>query len=90
MPSPTYGKQHEADLRYQFVQEADSPMVAKWFLATPDAVTQQPGALSYFIGFRICEAYYAQARDKKQALRTIVGLHHADELLAYGRKYLAQ
>lgn len=63
-----YAKQHEAEVRRQFAREADQPIVAKWFLATTDAATKQPGALGYYIGFRICEAYYEQARDKSVAL----------------------
>lgn len=83
-----YGKQHEADIRQRFAKEADQPIVAKWFLASTDAATQQTGALGYYIGFRICEAYYAQARDKNQALQDIVALSSINGLLACGRKYL--
>ena len=70
----TYGRQHEAAVRRQFAREAEQPIVAKWFLAIPDAATKQPGALGYYIGFRICEAYYARARDKKAALQSIIAL----------------
>ena len=83
-----YAKQHEAEVRRQFAPEADQPIVAKWFLATADATTKQPGALGYYIGFRICEAYYAQASDKKAALQTIVGLSNMPELIAQGHNYL--
>lgn len=43
-----YGRPHEAELRRQFAREADQTIVARWFLATPDAATGQPGALGYF------------------------------------------
>lgn len=84
-----YAKRHEAEVRQQFALEADQPIVTKWFSATPDAVTQQPGALGYYVGFRICEAYYQQARDKKAALQTIITLSNVPALTAQGRKYLA-
>ena len=84
-----YAKQHEAEVRRQFALEADQPIVAKWFLATTDATTKQPGGLGYYIGFRICEAYYAQARDKKVALQNIIALSDIPTLTAQGRKYLA-
>ncbi len=85
-----YARQHEAVVRHQFAEQADQPIAAQWFLATPDAATGQPGALGYFIGFRICEAYYDQARDKKLALRQLVALNDLPQLLAAGRRYLAQ
>ena len=85
----TYAKQHEAEVRRQFALEADQPIVAKWFLASPNAVAKQPGALGYYVGFRICEAYYKQARDKKAALQTIITLSNMPALTAQGHKYLA-
>ena len=85
-----YGRQHEADVRRAFAKEANAPIVGKWFLASPDAATQQPGALAYFVGFRICEAYYAEARDKKAALQTLITLSDVPTLLARGQRYLGQ
>jgi hypothetical protein len=84
-----YGRQHETALRQQFSPEANQPIAAKWFLATADANGQRPGALAYFIGFRICEAYYAQARDKKAAMQTLISLSDLPALLAKGRSYLS-
>ena len=84
-----YGRPHEVALRQQFAQAAEQPTVAKWFLATPDPATGQPGDLGYFLGFRICAAYYAQASDKKRALQHLVALDNLSELLQAGRVYLA-
>ena len=84
-----YGRQHEAAVRQQFARAAAQPAEARWFLATPDAATGQPGALGYFVGFRICETYYQQARDPPAALRAIVSLSDTPALLAHGRQYLA-
>ena len=84
-----YGRQHEADLQREFGQEADQSIAAKWFLASADAANQRPGALAYFVGFRICEAYYTRAQNKKAALQTIVSLSDLPALMAQGRQYLA-
>jgi uncharacterized protein YjaZ len=88
-PAFAYGKQHEDRVRRQFARAADKPLVAKWFLAIPDTASAQPGALGYFVGFRICQTYYAQAHDKQQALRHLVALNNLPQLLAAGRHYLA-
>ncbi len=84
-----YAKQHEAAVRRRFAEQADQPIAAQWFVSAPDATTGEPGALGYVVGFRICEAYYAQAPDKKQALRQLVTLENVSQLLAAGRRYLA-
>ncbi len=85
-----YGRRHEAELRRQFAREAQQPLVAKWFLTSADPATGQPGALGYFIGFRICEAYYAQARDKRAALRDIISLANTAPLRAQAARYLGR
>ena len=85
-----YGQQHPAEVRHRFAQEADQPIAARWFLAIPDAAAHQPGALGYFVGFQICEAYYAQATNKAAALRQLTALTQPAELLAFGRTYLEQ
>ena len=84
-----YGQAHEAAVRRDFTLAAAQPIAARWFVALPDAATQQPGALAYFVGYRICEAYYAQAADKKAALQTLVALSDVPALLAVGQRYLA-
>jgi hypothetical protein len=83
-----YGQRHETAVRRQFAREANQPAAAKWFLALPDTANGLPGALGYFVGFRVCEAYYAQARDKQQALRHLAALDNLPELLAVGQRYL--
>jgi uncharacterized protein YjaZ len=32
----------------------------------------RPADLGYYIGYKICESYYRQAKDKKQAVREIL------------------
>jgi hypothetical protein len=85
-----YGNQHATEVRHLFAQAADQPIAAQWFLATTDANSSRPGALGYFVGFKICEAYYAQATDKPAALRQLLTLAQPAELLAFGRRYLSR
>ena len=44
----------------------------------------KPNDLGYFIGYRIAQAYYEKARDKRQALREIITARNGNvrELLA--------
>jgi hypothetical protein len=50
-----------------------------------DAATDRPADLGYFVGARICRAYYDRATDKARALRTIFRLDDPEALLAESR-----
>jgi hypothetical protein len=50
-----------------------------------DAAADRPADLGYFVGARICRAYYDRAPDKAQALRTIFRLDDPEALLAASR-----
>ena len=41
----------------------------------------RPGDLAYFFGYRIAEAYYDRAPDKKKAIVEILNFRDADKLL---------
>ena len=48
-----------------------------------------PADLGYYIGRRICEAYYKRAKDKKRAIREIVEMRDATKILQ-GSQYSGQ
>jgi uncharacterized protein YjaZ len=41
----------------------------------------RPNDLGYFIGYRIAQAYYTRARDKRAAIRDILRVRDVDRLL---------
>ena len=41
----------------------------------------RPADLAYFVGYRISQAYYDQAPDKKSAIEAILNFADADKLL---------
>lgn len=61
-------------LHEEFMQTANAPIEAKWFLANYDEVKKRPGSLGYVVGFDYCQKYYKKAKDKQQALRDIIKL----------------
>lgn len=65
-----YGIANEQSLWNEFKPKQDSAADMKWFLDV--AANNRPGSLGYFIGFRICEAYLKNHRDKKPALKDLV------------------
>lgn len=65
-----YGDQHEKALWQEFKQSLDSTDLAPWLYSqTTDG---RPQNLGYWMGYQIVKSFYAQAVDKKQAIRDIL------------------
>lgn len=75
-----YGYAHERELWEEFQQGMDGQDYSKWMYNGGNS-KDRPGDLGYFIGYRICQAYYSQAVDKHQALYDILNLQDAHEFL---------
>jgi len=56
--------------------------MSQWLYGGADEATGRPADLGYFMGFRICQAYYQQAKDKKQAIVEILNTRDFNRLLA--------
>ncbi|NHZ36982.1 DUF2268 domain-containing protein [Massilia rubra] len=62
-----YGYANEAQLKKEFLAAMDGADLKRWlYSGAPEG--DRPADLGYFMGFRITEAYYKQARDKRQAI----------------------
>ena len=77
----TYGLQHEPELWAQFSQEMHGTNTSHW-MYEGKVVNGRPADLAYFVGYRISEAYYNQAADKKKAIVEILQCTDADKLLS--------
>jgi uncharacterized protein YjaZ len=73
---------HEAELWAEFSKHFDDTNFFPWMYGKPP--DGKPNDLGYFIGYRIAQAYYEQAADKKQAIRDIITARNGNvrELLA--------
>ena len=60
---------HEKEIETAFVADEDSADLSKWLY---NGTLEKPGDLGYWVGYRICKAYYQHAADKRQAFRDIV------------------
>ncbi|MDX2030737.1 MAG: DUF2268 domain-containing putative Zn-dependent protease [Blastocatellia bacterium] len=79
-----YANPRERELWTEFQREMGGKDVGKW-LYQGDRSKDRPADLGYWMGYKICEAYYKQARDKKQALREILEIKDFDAFLAASR-----
>lgn len=72
-----YGSTHEAEVLAMFKQDMFTSNNDKWVSTGNESGMPAPD-LGYFIGYKICKAYYEKAADKQQAIRDIIELDYAD------------
>jgi uncharacterized protein YjaZ len=72
--SPTrhiYGDAHEAELWREFQTEMNGASFNNW-MYNGLTVKDKPTDLGYYMGYKICESYYKNAKNKRQAIRDIL------------------
>ena len=62
-------KGHEKEIETAFVADEGNAELSKWLY---NGTFEKPGDLGYWVGYRICKAYYQHAENKRQAFRDIV------------------
>jgi hypothetical protein len=77
----TYGDSHEAELWQSFSQEMNGTNLSHWLYQGDKHPPGVPADLGYYVGRKICEAYYQRAKDKKKAIRELVEMRDATKIL---------
>lgn len=75
----TKGK--EAEIEAAFVRDRDKTDLSAWLYNGPGDAAH-PGDLGYWVGYRIVKTYYANARDKRAALKEIFEMRDPAGFLA--------
>jgi hypothetical protein len=65
----------------EFLKEQDSKDLSHWLYNGP-GTPEKPGDLGYWIGYRICKAYYLKATDKRLAMKTLLELKDPKAILS--------
>lgn len=68
-----FGYAHEVELKQLFLQDMLKNDASNW-LYKASKTKGRPADLEYFMGFRITQAYYQRAADKKQAVIDILNI----------------
>lgn len=76
-----YGNPRERVLWQEFVAEMHTAQYSNW-LYQGAAAKGRPADLGYYVGYRICAAYYASAADKQQAVSDILNIDDFDRFLS--------
>lgn len=74
-----YGMENEAVLWKEFQEEMNGTEFQPWMYGK--GKDGRPSDLGYWIGLRICEAYYNKAEDKEKALLELLKLKRPKEIL---------
>ncbi|MGI4741473.1 MAG: TPR end-of-group domain-containing protein [Janthinobacterium lividum] len=77
-----YGNAHEKVLWVDFQKEMGGTNSKNWIANGTQETPDKPCDLGYYVGYRIVQAYYNQAPDKKQALASILSIGDAKAFLA--------
>jgi hypothetical protein len=69
-----YGEKHEKELWRVFRErlEEQTDDHPGWFSGRNEAFPEVPWQIGYWLGMRMCEAYYEAAADRNEALRTLL------------------
>lgn len=77
-----YGDAHERELWAAFKQEMNGKNSDNWIANGRQETPDRPCDLGYYVGYRIVQAYYQQASDKRAALAHILTLRDPQAFLA--------
>lgn len=81
-----YGRANEARLKREFRQAlARNDDASRWLYSWGRPDNYGAADLGYFMGFRICEAYYQRAKDKHAALERLLSGRDPEGILADSR-----
>lgn len=86
-----YGNANEKELWNKFREQMEGDDTSEWLYNGINAKDKRPGDLGYYMGYKICEAYYNKAADKKQAVKDILTIQDFKKFLeqsAYGENLL--
>jgi len=76
----SYGDAHEQALWTEFRKDMLSADLSRWMFQG-DRSKDRPADLGYYIGYKICEAFYRRATDKHEAVRRILRITEPEGFL---------
>ena len=79
-----YANPREREIWVEFQKEMNGDKTDNW-LYQGDKAKGRPADLGYYVGYKIVESYYKNAKDKKQAVKDILGIKDVQEFLKASR-----
>jgi hypothetical protein len=88
----SFGNPRERELWEEFKREMHGKVMLKW-LYNGSAIKDRPADLGYYMGYKICEAYYKEAKNKKQAIKDLLNIKDFEAFLKdsqYEKKFASK
>jgi Predicted Zn-dependent protease (DUF2268) len=80
--SKAYGDSHEQELWRRFQADiAANRGIGTWMYDRRPQPDGAPSDLGYYMGYKICQAYYQISKNKAEALKTIMEMRSAEQIL---------
>ena len=76
-----FGNVREQELWQRFQADMPGQDASSWLYNGSNATDEWPADLGYYMGFKIAEAYYGRAGDKRQAVKDILTLTDPEDFL---------
>ena len=80
-----YGLAHEKQIWADFSKEMAGKSWSDWIANGNQETPDKPADLGYFVGYKICQSYYQEMADKKQAVHDILNIGDYLAFLAKSR-----
>lgn len=77
-PSIDYGKANDKNIKEAFAKEIYSMLFSNW-LWNNTGNKFKTRDLGYYVGYAVCEKYYENATDKKQAIKKMIELDYSND-----------
>ena len=71
-----YGNENEKLLCAEFVEIMDDFKYHGWLYGSKGKVKERPNDLGYWIGYKICEAYFENTDNKEEAIQDILNIQN--------------
>ncbi|AMJ66817.1 gliding motility protein GldB-related protein [Hymenobacter sp. PAMC 26628] len=80
-----YGLAHEKQIWADFTKEMGGNNWKNWIANADQETADKPADLGYFVGYKICQSYYEELADKKQAVHDILNISDYPAFLTKSR-----
>ena len=81
-----YGDAHESELWESFSDDMLQNNFDNWLYNGGRSTAERPADLGYYVGYKICEAYYDTAADKNVAIKDILSIKNGPDALRFLKK----
>ena len=79
-PAIGYGRKHENQVRDKFSIQMFNSFTGFWLYNDAENEFNNIRDLGYYVGYAICEKYYAKVIDKQQAIKKMIELDYNNEI----------